>query len=171
MGVFTLFEETREQVIVQVNADDALTVARHPYVSSNMAYITVTRGKEHVFTVVRKDGTTWCFGSSTLLSDGVRKLRDTLLSFIREQHVFIDVRTELNPYAADFYRWNNMWYVDFAFADTRDTGRVYFPNASESPQSLVQNAFAAYNSGFANACENIVALPNENIGTIFHIEI
>ena len=45
--VFTLVEATPGQVVLKVLADNPLTVAKFPFVSMDMAYITVTRGKNH----------------------------------------------------------------------------------------------------------------------------
>lgn len=92
--VLTIEEVTDEQVIVKVNAKDALTVARHPYLSSDMAYITITRGKNHIFTVIKENGTTWDFhfGESgyTLVSDGITKLKQKVLSFLDDNRIPID---------------------------------------------------------------------------------
>lgn len=173
--VFTLFEESKEQIIIQVHADDALTVARHPYVNADFAYITVTRGDDNTFVVVRKDGSTFSWHSgtrgSTLISENLQRLESEIKRFLRHERVFLDVRTELNPCAADFYRHDGMWFVDFIFADTRDKGRVCFPNASESHISLVQNSFAKYNEAFADAAGYIWSTPNRNVSTVFHVEI
>jgi len=52
----TIQEVTDDKVIVKVNADDPLTVARFPFLSSDMAYITLARGKTPVLTIIPKDG-------------------------------------------------------------------------------------------------------------------
>lgn len=45
------------QVIIKVNTRDALSVAQHPYLSSDMAYITVQRGSKQIISIVKTDGT------------------------------------------------------------------------------------------------------------------
>lgn len=86
--VFELVERDDEQVVIKVHADDNLIIAKHPYISSNMDYITLTHGydKDHIFTVIRKDGTTWSFHwgpySATMTSSSVHRLRDKVLQFL-----------------------------------------------------------------------------------------
>ena len=91
MEVFEVFDVTRELVVLKVNANDSLTVAMHPYVQSNYDYITVTRGSDHVLTVVKKDGTTfdfhWGYSGYTLISEGLEVLRRKVVEFIKRNHI------------------------------------------------------------------------------------
>jgi len=180
-NVFELIKETAEQVIVKVNAKDLLTIAEHPYVNAQMAYITVTRGDEHVWTIVREDGSTWSWhtGKSgyTLVSKEIDRLRDELSGFLAEKHVFLEVRTELNPYAAKFYAaklpcsTTSVWWVDFMFCDTEQKGREYFSMATyPTPEKLIEQAFSEYNELFKNHGP-ITEKPNANVGTVYYVEI
>ena len=175
MGVFELFEETNEQVIVKVDAKDPLTVARNPYVSAQMEYITVTRGKDNTFVIVYEDGHTWSFydgwSGHTVVGEDVKLLKEKLKQFLESNHVFIEARTSLNPYAAKFYEHKGCWHVDFMFADTHEKGRVYFdPKIYRTPESLVERAFTAYNELFKSH-KPITSEPNEYVGTVYHVEI
>ena len=86
--VFELVAQDAEQVVIKVNAEDNLTIAMHPYISGNYDYITLTRGynKDHIFTVIKKDGGTWSFHwgpySCTMTSGSVDRLRDKVLDFL-----------------------------------------------------------------------------------------
>lgn len=86
--VFNLVDVNDEQVVIKVNAEDNLTIAMHPYISGNYDYITLTRGyeKDHIFTVIRKDGTTWSFHwgphGCTMTSASVDRLRNKTLDFL-----------------------------------------------------------------------------------------
>lgn len=174
-GVFELVEETREQVVVKVNADDPLTVARHPYVSSDMAYITVTRGSENTYTIVKNDGRTWSFHmgkrSVEMVSENTHRLRHELDSFLLDERVFLDVETDYKPYAADFYEYKGHWWVDFAFSDTNKRGRAYFPLYYATPKDLVEKAFVDYNDMFAGRGDFVESKPNGNVGTVYRVEI
>lgn len=75
MGVFELVSRTDKQAVVKVNADDPLTVAMHPYVNSNMAYITLT------FTYT---------GGHTLVSGNVDMLRRKVFEFLNLRPPFSD---------------------------------------------------------------------------------
>lgn len=118
MGIFQLEEVTPKQVIVKVNADDPLTIARHPYIDANMAYITVTRGKNHILTVIRKDGSTFSFsfGASghTVISDNLERLKCEVLQFIADQNILIK-HTGVIPETAVIY-YNDFfkaWQLQF----------------------------------------------------------
>lgn len=91
--VLAIAEVTNELVIVKVNANDPLTVARHPYLSSDMEYITVTRGSNHIFTVINKDGKTWdfYFGSNghTLIGESTALLKNKVMQFIKDNDIII----------------------------------------------------------------------------------
>lgn len=181
-NVFELVKETAEQVIVKVNAKDLMVIAEHPYVDAQMAYITVTRGDEHIWTVVREDGSTWSWhtgkGGHTCVSENVNRLREELETFLAKEHVFLGVRTELNPYAAKFYTTKNRhgnptntWLVDFMFCDTKQEGRRYFSMKQyPTPEKLVEQAFAEYNELFRTHGP-ITEEPNWNVGTVYHVEI
>lgn len=114
--VFKIEEVTNKQVIVNVSAKDPLTVARYPFLNSKMKYITVTRGDNHICTVIKEDGTTWSweFGSRghTLISDSVFELQKNLLEFIRSHDIAIDYAGGFPKSARIFYNGNyNKWQL------------------------------------------------------------
>ena len=93
--VFTLVEATPGQVVLKVLADNPLTVAKFPFVSMDMAYITVTRGKNHTLTVTKKDGKTWSFDwgerGYTLISDNTERLKKAAIEYIEDyMHILLE---------------------------------------------------------------------------------
>lgn len=92
--VFEVEVNECDKVVLKVNADDALTIAMNPFVSSDMAYITVTKGKNHILTVVKKDGTTYSFhwghNGYTLISDSLEELRKNVVKYIKSQNILLD---------------------------------------------------------------------------------
>ena len=109
MAVLELVSVDNEKVVIKINAKDPLTVAMNPEFSSNMAYITVTRGEKHIMTIIREDGTTWSFhwggGSSTLISDSVAAMRNKVVDFIRENGIVFGLTNK--PSEATIYYNNN----------------------------------------------------------------
>lgn len=92
---FEVYEKTPSQVILKVLAKDSLTVAKYPYVSAEWDYITVTRGREHVLTVIKKDGSkfdfSWGESGYTLISDSLKALRIAVTEFLElEKHILLD---------------------------------------------------------------------------------
>ena len=90
--VFEVQEITDEQVILKVNAKDPLTVAQHPYLDATMAYITVTKGDNHILTVIKEDGSRgvsfhWGLGGYTLISKNLTRLQDKVREFILRERV------------------------------------------------------------------------------------
>ena len=87
MEVFSLVENTNRQVILKVNADDLLIIAKNPYVNKEMAYITITKGSSHTLTVIKKDGSTfsfdWGIGGHTLISNNLCRLKFAALDYIK----------------------------------------------------------------------------------------
>ena len=56
---FHVVDVTPDLVVVKVVTIDTASIARAPYVSAKMDYLTVTRGDTHTLTIIYKDGKTW----------------------------------------------------------------------------------------------------------------
>ena len=150
MNVFELVENTPKQVVIKVNADDPLTVARHPYVSGDYAYITVTKGDKHVMTIIKKDSKTFSFhwgsGGYTLISENLERLRTEVCKFIRKNYIMLEWIGENKPsemnifYNSNFHSWeltarNNdnrgtaCWFSDGAsWRDVANEATMLFPD-------------------------------------------
>ena len=92
---FEVYERTPKQVIIRVLAKDSLTVAKYPYVSAEWDYITVTRGTEHILTVIKQNGSKfdfhWGERGYTLISDGLQELKKAVIAFLeQDQHILLD---------------------------------------------------------------------------------
>ena len=113
--VLKVIHNDRGQVVLEVNANDPLTVAMHPYVQSNWKYITVGKGRKHVLTVVRTDGTSFSFhwgeGGYTLISEGLEQLRKKVVETITDNYIWLDwigdeMPDEINIfYNSNFRAW------------------------------------------------------------------
>lgn len=91
--IFELEDVDYNQVVIKVKADTPLKVAKFPFVSGNYEYITVTRGGNHILTVIHKDGHTFSFswgnGGYTLISDELKLLKRNILAFIENNDIII----------------------------------------------------------------------------------
>lgn len=94
-----LVEETESIVVVENLCKTPLEVAKNPELPLNYAYFTITKGKKHIFTVTKKDGSTWNFdwgGSScTMISPSVHHLKERVLAFLEESGVFLELTTPI----------------------------------------------------------------------------
>ena len=110
--VFELVSNSNEQVVLKVLADDPLVVAMCPYVSGDMAYITVTKGENHVLTVINKNAKRWSFdwGTSgyTLISSNTERLKKEVLKYIDGLNISIEYQgqpvRQVNVYYNDWYK-------------------------------------------------------------------
>lgn len=92
--IFTIVHIDYNQVIIEVKADTPLVVAMFPFVTSQMNYITVTRGREHVFTIINKDGSTksfhWGERSVDCINESTKMLKANVLRFIQDNGIILD---------------------------------------------------------------------------------
>ena len=132
MGVLELVNCNKNQIILKVNAKDPLTVAINPGFSSKMAYITVTRGSNHILTVTNEDGTNWSFswGSNghTLISDSVERLKQTVIDFIvKECHIPYGLTGKPIEAKAFYNTYFRSWQL--TLSDGRDNMPMWYEEA------------------------------------------
>lgn len=94
-SVFSIVANDLEKVVIKVDAKDSLTVAMNPYVKSSYDYITVTKGSDHILTVIKESGDTFSFhwGSSgyTLICDELEMLKRKVVEFLDRENVPIEL--------------------------------------------------------------------------------
>jgi len=127
--IFSIEEADENQIIIKVNAKDALTVAKFPFVESTYAYITVTRGDEHVLTVIYENGQTFSFhwGTSgyTLIGESLENLREAVTQFIEDSNYLLDLACFKDPYDCTIYprpEDSTLWQLSldyFGYPDAR----------------------------------------------------
>lgn len=109
-SVFKLVSFDTKQVILKVQASSNLVIAQHPYINANYDYITVTRGLNHVLTVVNKDGSTFHFSwgerGYTCISDTLRMLRSAVVNFIESKGLLLEIDTDTVDSAVIFFNPN-----------------------------------------------------------------
>ncbi len=114
--IFELVSDNNTQVVLKVHAKDPLTVAMNPYVSGNMEYITITKGYDHVMTVINNDCKKWSIDwgqrGYTLIGPNTERLKMEVLKFINELNISIEYQNQpverVNVYYND---WMKKWEV------------------------------------------------------------
>ena len=93
LPIFTLEEVNKDLIVIKVNCDNNLTAAKNPPIDMTYDYISITRGKDHIFDVIRKDGTSFNFhfGDSgrTCIDKSTELLKNKVLSFLEEKNILI----------------------------------------------------------------------------------
>lgn len=118
-------EVTKDMVILEVNAKDALAVARNPWLDSKDAYITVTRGKHHAMSVIDEDGHArissleWGGNSHTMTDEIGNMLKKAVIAEIEANRIPYDARVEPNAVPCSvkvFYNINyKKWQATLEF--------------------------------------------------------
>lgn len=98
---FSLVENTDEMVILKNEVKTPLEIAKNPWLSSDDEYVTITKGRDHVLTLVKTDGKTISisFGGrgGTLISDSFRKLKEKAVETAQVFGVLLEIPTTRKP--------------------------------------------------------------------------
>lgn len=85
--------ETNELVVIKNLCTNTYDVAMNPWLSLKIEFISITKGKTHVFTVINTDGSTWNFswgeGGATVISSSVELLKKKVLAFLDEECILL----------------------------------------------------------------------------------
>ena len=118
---FILAKNAEDMAILKVVAKTPWEVAQHPYLSSNYEYITVTKGEDHVLTIVKEDGTTFSFhygrSGCTLVSKDLTMLKNKVINALEDYGVIMDIPIMELPYKMSvFYNKNfQSWQAQLSF--------------------------------------------------------
>lgn len=90
--ILELVHHDNNKVVVKFKELSNLEKAMNPWVLADADYVTITRGRNHIMTVISKDGKSWdiCWGESrcTMISDSLLRSRKEIVAFI-EKDCFI----------------------------------------------------------------------------------
>ena len=133
--IFELVKYDNQKAILEVKEVSNLTIAEFPFISSKMDYITVTRGRNHVMTVINRDGSTWSVNwgenGCTMCSDSVNALKWAVVDFFQKDcGILLDLTVDNSQikeatvyYNSNFRKWQlnlrvgpyqsqNIWFDD-----------------------------------------------------------
>lgn len=138
-NIFCLKYLDNNKIIIQVLADDPFKVAMFPFVSSDWKYITVTRGKNHILTVIKDDGTTfdfhWGFSGYTLISESLEMLKKNVLKFISDSDIFIEYNGGEIKEARIFYNSNyKKWQLTLGPVEA-----IYWSDVAQSLEEMIED--------------------------------
>lgn len=112
---FSLVENTDEMVILKNEVKRPIDIAKNPWLSSDDEYVTITKGRDHVLTLVKTNGKTVSisFGGRghTLISDNFRRLKEKAIETAHVFGVLLEIPTTKKPdNVCIFYNDNyKMW--------------------------------------------------------------
>ena len=131
---FSLVENTDEMVILKNEVKRPIDVAKNPWLSADDEYVTITKGRDHVLTLVKTDGKTISisFGGRgcTLISDSFRRLKEKAIEAAHVFGVLLEIPTTRKPdnvcifYNDSYKKWQavltvngfnireNVWFTD-----------------------------------------------------------
>lgn len=162
--IFKLYQVDKNQVIIEVKADSPLVVAQFPFVTMQMKYITVTRGKNHVFTTVRDDGSTSSIecGESghTILTNAMAMFKANVCKFIEENDILIDYCGQ--SIGEDVYICYNPYYQKWQLR--LDDGVHYFNSKANNVNEMIDDCkrFVVADS-WIHSCGNLYKPVNAKI--------
>ena len=89
MEYFSIVQNTPEIIVLKVRPLTNFDVAMNPYLGTDYDYISVTKGENHILTVVKKDGKSfsfnWGIGGHTLISEELELLKNKVIRFIHDK--------------------------------------------------------------------------------------
>ena len=117
--VLELVHVDNSKVVVKFKELSNFDKALNPWVLPNADYITITRGKRHIMTVITKDGKSWSInwgeGGVTMISDSLLESRRQIVSFIEKECLIpIDLtisNDEITEASVFYNQWFTSWQV------------------------------------------------------------
>lgn len=112
---FKVIHNDNTKVILEITPLNPIDVAMYPYLNSEYKYITISKGKSHMLTVVKTNGTNfhfwWGEGGHTLISQTLQELKRVVLDYLQSQYIWIEwtkttLPTEISIlYNSYFKKW------------------------------------------------------------------
>lgn len=157
---FKVIQNTPAQVVLQNTAKTGLDVALHPYVSTDVDYITVTKGDNHNCTVINTKGNTYNFhwgkNGYTLVSENVQMLKQAVMNFISSQGIALDVCTIMQPNKARIFYNNNFrkWQATLSFPDSSKE-QYYWSKTATNQNDMLKEITKVFNNTFSELTHSI----------------
>lgn len=153
-----------ELVILKVKELTNLQIAQKPCFDSSMDYITITRGRTQVLTVISKEGGTFSFcwgdGGYTLISGNLEELKRVVLRFLETNDIFINLISNKLPLVAASFKNSNFDRWQFRLGDTDKNSHNLFFDTEEQLNDKANE--------LGYKISKIV--PNQFVGEVVHYE-
>lgn len=152
---FELIQNTNELVILKNTVKTNLDVATHPYIDKTIDYITISKGDDNVITLVKTDGSSFCYtnGKSgyTIVNESLHELRRAAFSYIHSLGITTEIRTTMQPCSATIYynNWYNAWQAHLYFPNfSKNKQENYFSSTAKSENDMLSEIKAIFNTTF-----------------------
>ena len=129
--VLELVHYNNDRVIVKFKELSNLEKAMNPWVLTGAEYVTITRGRDHIMTVITKDGGSWSISwgdnGCTMISDSLLRSRKEIVAFI-EKDCFIPLDLDVPNFwieAENVYYNNNVGYWQANFEAQGKRSRIW----------------------------------------------
>ena len=128
-------------VVVKVKPDlTPLDIALNPWVNKDIAYISVTRGKNHIMTFISPEGETWSIewgdNGYTLISDALRERKNKIVEFIKDRGVSIGLRGPATEATILFNHNFNRWQLTLQ-DKTGNSDYLWFNEANDENDMFI----------------------------------
>ena len=142
---FILAKNAEDMAILKVMVKTPWEIAQHPYLSSDYEYITMTKEKINVFTIVKEDGTTFRFSNCEMTDASIGKLKSKVYDALKKYGVTINIPTMELPYKISiFYNRNfKSWQADLLFEGFSEEQQMYLstPKNAEELCNEIEKRF------------------------------
>ena len=139
--IFSIEDIDSDIIVLKVNCNSTLDAAKHPYVNMNDDYISLTRGKDHLMSIIHKDGSSinFHFGRSghTIIGKDLEMLESKVLDFLHENNILIGYQHEPLCAANVFYNSNyKQWELTLEM--TKGDNVYYFSNTAKNADEMIE---------------------------------
>ena len=139
--IFSIEDIDSDIIVLKVNCNSTLDAAKHPYVSMNDDYISLTRGKDHLMSIIHKDGssTNFHFGrrGHTIIGKDLEMLKSKVLDFLHENNILIGYQHE-PLYAANVFYNSNYKQWELTLEMTKGDNVYYFSNTAKNADEMIE---------------------------------
>lgn len=138
-NIFEIVEVDKNQVILKVKNDNPLNIAKFPFVNGEWAYITITRGGNHLLSTIKKDGSKgvsfyWGNTGHTLISEGLELLKANACAFIEQNDIILEYNGSKPINATIYYNSNyKKWQL------TIEGACMYWSKTADNVNSMIKD--------------------------------
>lgn len=157
---FRIMQNTPEAVVLENMAKTSLDIARFPYISSNIDYINITKGANHICTIVNSDASTFSFSwgqnGYTQISHSLRLLKTKAYEFIQSQGIALDVNTTMQPnsFIVMYNPFFKAWQATLGFEDSNQEEH-FIDTTATNQLEMIETVRNTFNKSFNEVIHTI----------------
>ena len=141
--VYELAKVTPDLVVVKIKDVDNLTRALNPHMPGvETEYVSITRGKNHIMTFIKKDGSKWSIewgdGGCTMCSDSLRATKWEIVDFVQKDGGILLDWNDQKPTKATVYYNNNFKKWQLTLEDDKHREAMYWSKTATWEQDMFE---------------------------------